>query len=627
MTTRLHRAHRFRLDLTVAEQTEIEDFARARQKAYNWGLALVKDTLGLTTGADEELALFSGKGPYRLLDKFALNTAFTKAKPSLPWAHGVPATAIEFAFDDLTASLSAFFAARKSKSHRKVGFPRFIRADDPQRSGFTVRGAIRIMRGDSDDEEGEVIGDGSASNDSTPNVNSRKNTHKKHDDNRARIRLPRLSFFLRVRGGTRRLEREIENYDGVIKEATVHRDGHDGDGRARWSLSIVIERNARAEIDEAAIRAATPIGGDLGLRTLLTLSDGTTVPNPRLLSARAKRVRKLARDVGRSQAARCAPALLPAIERHQTALEEWTKMPKGKQPAQKPPFPKLILPPKSHRHQKKDAALAVAHHRLRDARRTRHGQVAAKLVPKHPVIGLEDLAVSNMVRNHRQAKAISDAGWSSLVLAIETRADDRGCLVIKNDRFFASSQICSGCGVKNPAVKERSVTVWTCPNCGRTWDRDVNAAINLIPTPDQITAGLLAHTEKQEAWLKRREKMAVRVAATVVTKRTKKADRAARTAQRAAEAAAAAILTGDTSLSSSKPSARSNLIHPVRPSHPDNNRRPDAQATLNRARRTGKSGTSVLARSETRVSHPRSRPETRTDMSRRVRTNLPDGPP
>ena len=83
MTTRLHRAHRFRLDLTVAEQTEIEKFARARQKAYNWGLALVKDTLGLTTGADEELALFSSKGPYRLLDKFALNTAFTKAKPSL----------------------------------------------------------------------------------------------------------------------------------------------------------------------------------------------------------------------------------------------------------------------------------------------------------------------------------------------------------------------------------------------------------------------------------------------------------------------------------------------------------------------------------------------------------------
>ena len=302
-------------------------------------------------------------------------------------------------------------------------------------------------------------------------------------------------------------------------------------------------------------------------------------------------------------------------------------MPKGKQPAQKPPFPKLILPPKSHRHQKKDAALAVAHHRLRDARRTRHGQVAAKLVPKHPVIGLEDLAVSNMVRNHRQAKAISDAGWSSLVLAIETRADDRGCLVIKNDRFFASSQICSGCGVKNPAVKERSVTVWACPNCGHTWDRDVNAAINLIPTPDQITAGLLAHTEKQEAWLKRREKMSVRVAATVVTKRTKKADRAARTAQRAAEAAAAAILTGDSYLSSSKPSARSTLIHPVYPSHPDNNRRPDAQATLNRARRTGKSGTSVLARSETRVSHPRSRLETRTDMSRRVRTNLPDGPP
>ena len=591
MTTRLLRGHRFRLDLPAASAAEIETFTDGRRKAYNWGLALVKDVLGLETAADEELVALSGHGPSRLLDKYALITAFTKAKPSLPWATSVPSTAIEYAFEDLTASLAAFFAARKAKSRRKVGFPRFIRADDPRRCSFTVRGVIRV-------------------------------TDANH------VRLPCLAAPLRVRGSTGRLERQIAAYGGIIREATVRRDGHDHRGHSRWSLSVVIEREAQADLDDAALRAATPIGADLGLRTLLTLSDGTSVANPRLLVARGKRLRFLTRSLARSQAARYVPTLLPAIERHREMLAEWAKLPEDQRPAKKPAFPTMPLPSKSHRQQKKEAVLGVARHRLADTRRTNHGQIAAAIIPAHLVLGIEDLATANLLQNHHLARSIADAAWASLVTSIETRAEDHGCLVLRADRFFASSQICSACGYKNPEVKDLSVTTWTCPACGAVWGRDINAAINLVPTPVQITAGLLARAEKRVAYTRSREKIARRAAATAVTKRQNKIERDERIARRAAEAAAmAATATTDTA-DSADTLALSDLFSPSSGAVIESLRRPDAQATLNRAWRTGQTGTSVPARSETRGSlSERSRPETRTGMGRRVRTIMPGGSP
>ena len=63
---------------------------------------------------------------------------------------------------------------------------------------------------------------------------------------------------------------------------------------------------------------------------------------------------------------------------------------------------------------------------------------------------------------------------------LEYKSQTYGTEIIKVPRFYASSQLCSCCGYKNPLVKDLSVRQWTCPNCNISHDRDINAATNIL---------------------------------------------------------------------------------------------------------------------------------------------------
>lgn len=76
-------------------------------------------------------------------------------------------------------------------------------------------------------------------------------------------------------------------------------------------------------------------------------------------------------------------------------------------------------------------------------------------------------------------KSVSDNGWGMFTEFLRYKLEDAGKMLVKIDRFFASSQTCSCCGYKNPATKDLSVREWICPECGTHHDRDVNAAINI----------------------------------------------------------------------------------------------------------------------------------------------------
>jgi putative transposase len=95
---------------------------------------------------------------------------------------------------------------------------------------------------------------------------------------------------------------------------------------------------------------------------------------------------------------------------------------------------------------------------------------------ENQTIVVEDLAVKNMVKNHKLARAISDANWGELVRQLTYKASWYGRELIKIDRWFPSSKRCSNCGY---IVEKMPLNVreWDCPKCDSHHDRDINASI------------------------------------------------------------------------------------------------------------------------------------------------------
>ena len=103
---------------------------------------------------------------------------------------------------------------------------------------------------------------------------------------------------------------------------------------------------------------------------------------------------------------------------------------------------------------------------------------ATSSINYHGAIIVETLAVKNMLKNRKLARAISDAGWYSLLLKIADKAERVGRHFIKLDRFASTSKTCSWCGHK-VAELPLDVRAWMCPSCGEEHDRDVNATLNI----------------------------------------------------------------------------------------------------------------------------------------------------
>lgn len=173
------------------------------------------------------------------------------------------------------------------------------------------------------------------------------------------------------------------------------------------------------------------VGFDLGIKTLATLSDGSRFENQGLLRKELNRLKRLNRELSRRI--------------------------KG-----------------SGRWYKTKKKLARFYYRISCIRKDVVNKMTTKIAQTYRLIGVEDLNVDGMKRNHKLALSISDASFGEIVRQLLYKAIS----VIKVNRFFPSSKLCSDCGYKNEELTLVDRT-WTCNNCGETHDRDLNAAKNI----------------------------------------------------------------------------------------------------------------------------------------------------
>lgn len=231
---------------------------------------------------------------------------------------------------------------------------------------------------------------------------------------------------------------------GRILNATIRKTAS-----GKFFVSILCEE----EIYELS-KIDRQIGIDLGITDFAILSDGRKIDNNKFTSKMEKKLKREQRKLSRR-------ALL-AKKRDINLFE-------------------------AKNYQKQKEKVARLHEKVMNQRNDFLNKLSTEIIKNHDIICIEDLNTKGLLRNHKLAKSISDVSWSSFVTKLQYKADWYGREIIKVEKWFPSSQICSECGRKD-GKKLLQIRNWTCPNCHTHHDRDINASKNILTEGLRIQA-------------------------------------------------------------------------------------------------------------------------------------------
>lgn len=299
-------------------------------------------------------------------------------KEQFSWSYEVTKCAVEGAFMDIAAAFKNFFEGRNAG--RKVGYPAFKSKKRSRQSFYLANDKFTVG-----DHWVDVP------------------------------KLGRVNMAEKVR------------FQGKILSARISKTAD------WWFISITVEM-----ADSTPVNTNPPVGIDVGLNRLATLSDGRRYENQRPLRHQLKKLRRLNKELARR-----------------------TKFGKN--------------------WQKTKRKLARLHYCIACLRSDLLHKLTTEIATTSGLVGVEDLHVKGLVRNRCLSLSFSDAALGKLLDLLATKVRQAGGTLFRVNRFFPSSQLCHQCGSRRDDLTlEERIYVCFNPACGYVGDRDENASQNIL---------------------------------------------------------------------------------------------------------------------------------------------------
>ena len=260
-----------------------------------------------------------------------------------------------------------------------------------------------------------------------PKFKSKKNNHFSYKtNNRVKSISVSAKYIKLPKIGLVKIKRHRQ-FDGIVKSAVISKVPS-----GKYYVSVLVDITGNDLLEDSKRK----IGIDLGIKEFAITSDGEMIENPKYFRKSEKKLRKLQKDLSRCKK-------------------------------------------ESKNREKCRIKVAKQHEKIANQRKDFLHKLSKRIICENQTIVLENLKVKNMMSNRKLSKPISDVSWSEFVKQVEYKSNWYGRELIKISTWFPSSQICSNCGHKD-GKKSLSIREWTCPECGKHHERDINAAINIL---------------------------------------------------------------------------------------------------------------------------------------------------